>query len=39
MALKLGPNASFDNMQDPKGIEEKAEECNRTKAYITHDEI
>jgi hypothetical protein len=38
MALKLGLDASFDNMYDWKIIEEKAEECNSTKAYITDDE-
>jgi hypothetical protein len=32
-------DVSFDNMEDCKGVEEKAEEYNRTKAYITHDEI
>jgi hypothetical protein len=33
MALELSLDASFDNMWDSKKIEERAEECKRTKAY------
>jgi hypothetical protein len=39
MALNVGLDASLDNMQDWKGIREKAGEVNSTKAYITNDEI
>jgi hypothetical protein len=38
MALKVSLNVSFDNMQNWKGMQEKVEECKRTKAYITDDE-
>jgi hypothetical protein len=38
MALTVGLDASFNNMQDWKEIREKAGEGNSTKAYITSDE-
>jgi L-rhamnose isomerase len=38
MAVSVGLDIPFDNIQDWKGIREKAKEVNRTKAYITNDE-
>jgi hypothetical protein len=38
MALKIGLDVSFDNMQDWKGIMEKTGEVNSTGAYIMNDE-
>jgi hypothetical protein len=34
MALKVSLDASFDIVQDWKEIQEKADECNRTKALF-----
>jgi hypothetical protein len=33
MAVNIGLDASFDNIQDLKGIRKKAGEVNSTKAY------
>jgi hypothetical protein len=37
IALNVGLDVSFDNMQDWKGIREKAGEVNSTEVYITND--
>jgi hypothetical protein len=37
IALNIGPDASFNNMQDWKGIPEKAREVTSMKASITND--
>jgi hypothetical protein len=37
MVLNIGLDASFDNIQDRKGIREKEEKVNSTKDYITND--
>jgi hypothetical protein len=39
IALDVGLDASFDNTQDCKGIQEKAGEINNMKAYMTNHEI
>jgi hypothetical protein len=39
MALNVGLNVSFDNVQERKGILEKTERVNSTKGYVTNDEI
>jgi hypothetical protein len=36
--INVGLDVSFDNMQHWKGIRERAEKVNSTKAYITNDE-
>jgi hypothetical protein len=38
MTLNTGLDASFDNVQDWKGIREKAGEVNSTKTHVTDDE-
>jgi hypothetical protein len=38
MTLKTGLDGSFDNMEDWKGIREKAGEVNSTETYITNGE-
>jgi hypothetical protein len=38
VALNVGLDVSIDNTYDSKGIREKAEEVNSTKAYITNDQ-
>jgi hypothetical protein len=35
MALNVGVDASFENMDDLKGIREKEDDLNSTKAYTT----
>jgi hypothetical protein len=37
MALRVGPDVSFDNMQDWKGMREETGEFNSTKAYLTNE--
>jgi hypothetical protein len=37
MALNVGLDASFGNVQDWKGIVVKAEEVNSAKAYVTDE--
>jgi hypothetical protein len=38
MALNVGLDVPFDNMQDGKGTRERAGKVNNTKACITNDE-
>jgi hypothetical protein len=38
MALNVGFDVSFGNMQDWKGIREKAGEVNSAEGYIANDE-
>jgi hypothetical protein len=38
MSLNIGLDASFDNMQNWKGIREKAEDVNSMKAYVASGE-
>jgi hypothetical protein len=39
MASSVGLDVSFDNLQDWKGVQEKAGEVNSKKAYVTNDEF
>jgi hypothetical protein len=38
MALNVGLDTSFNNMQDWKGIQKIRGECNDVKVYITNDD-
>jgi hypothetical protein len=38
MEINVGLDVSFGNILVCKGIQEKAEEVNSTKAYVTNDE-
>jgi hypothetical protein len=38
MASNVSRHLFFDSAQDWKGMREKAEEVNNTKAYVTNDE-
>lgn len=38
MSLNVSLDASFDNVQDCKGIQENAGQVNDMKVYVTNDE-